>query len=145
MKKIITIITISILTITTCISTGIAIYQSKNYVKIPRQYKCETEEKKTENNNYKQIVMINIDNEQYVESYQNKGITIYLEQQDYESAKQLENTDNMTYSYDDSKKSVLVDYGISYIQNSEGEKVNIWYKDYIKNLESTGFTCKLTK
>ena len=47
MKNKISIILIIILAITSCVSIGMVIYQSKNYIKIPKQYRCESEEQKT--------------------------------------------------------------------------------------------------
>ena len=60
MKKTIGIIIITILTIVSCISTGIAIYLSKNYIKIPSQYRCESNEQIIDNVTYKQIIILNI-------------------------------------------------------------------------------------
>lgn len=145
MKNKISIILIIILAITSCVSIGMVIYQSKNYIKIPKQYRCESEEQKTDNFNYKQIVIINIDNEQYVENYQNKNVSVYFDEENYNIAKTIENTDTVTYSFDDGQKTLLADYQVSNITNSDGEKINIWYKEYIKNLELSGYSCKIVK
>lgn len=145
MKRGIIIAIIIILSITTCISTGIVIYQMQNYIKIPVQYRCETEEQKLDNMSYKQIMIININKEQYIENYQSKNINIFLEQEQYDLAKSVENTDDVTYSFNDDKKTMLIDYGITAIKNDNGETINIWYKDYIKNLETAGFSCKIVK
>ena len=145
MKNKISIILVIVLAITSCISTGIAIYQSKNYVKIPKQYRCESEEQKLDNMNYKQIVIINVNSDQYVENYQNKNISTYLNEEDYNAAKTIENTDMVTYSFDDDQKVLLADYQISYVTNANGENVSIWYKEYIKNLEASGLSCKIVK
>ena len=145
MKKVIITLTIIILAITSCISTGIAIYVSNNYVKIPSQYRCETDLQSVDNMNYNQIIVLNINKEQYIENYQSINTSIFSNQEQYEVAKTIENTDTVTYSFDDDKMTMLADYGTSYIQNDSGEKINIWYKEYIKNLETAGYTCKLVK
>lgn len=145
MKKTIGIIIITILTIVSCISTGMAIYLSKNYIKIPSQYRCESNEQIIDNVTYKQIIILNINKEQYIEDYQSKNTTIFSSQEQYQAAKTIENTDNVTYSFDDERLILIADYGTNYIKNSDGVKIDIWYKDYIKNLETTGFTCKVEK
>lgn len=144
MKKI-NIIVIITLTIISTVSIGIVIYQFKNYTKLPKQYRCETAETKTDNISYKQVIIINIDKDQYVENYQSKNVNIFYNQEQYDLAKSIENTDTITYSYDDDKKTILIDYGTNIIKDENGEKVNIWYKEYIKNLENSGFTCKMIK
>lgn len=129
-----------------CISlTSIVIYQNKNYIKIPQQYKCEGIAKEENQISSKQIIVVNIDKNQYVENYQYKNINTFLDQEQYELVKSMENTDTTTYLFDDDKKTVLTDYGISIVQNGTGEKVDIWYREYIKNLEKAGFSCKIVK
>lgn len=145
MKNKIMLSLIIILTIISGVSIGIVVYQSKNYVKIPDQFKCQTEKIETNGVGYQQIVILNIDNEQYVESYQNKSLSTYTDQTQYEFAKQVQNTETVTYSFDDNSKSVLSDFGTEELKDADNNKVNIWYRDYIKNLELSGYTCKLLK
>ena len=88
---------------------------------------------------------MNVNDEQYVENYQNKNVSVYLTEEEYDVVKTLKNTDEVTYSFDDEQKTLLADYKINYITNSDGEKIDIWYKQYIKNLEASGFNCKIVK
>lgn len=144
MKKL-SIIVIIILTIISCSLIGIIIYQQNNYVKIPKQYKCETEEKTEENVTYKYIMIININKEQYIDNYQNKIINTYIDEELYNTAKTIENNEQITYTFDDTKKTLIADYGISNVTDSDGNNINIWYKDYIKNIEKSGFVCQMIK
>lgn len=142
MKNKVLIVLLSII----CISlAGIVIYQNKNYIKIPKQYKCEGMIKEENRISSKQIIVVNIDKNQYVENYQYKNINTFLDQEQYELVKSMENTDTTTYVFDDDKKAVLTDYGTSIVQNETGEKVDIWYQEYIKNLESLNYKCTILK
>lgn len=145
MKNKILIILIVLLSILCISSISIVIYQNKNYIKIPKQYKCEGMPKEENQISSKQIIVVNIDKNQYVENYQYKNINTFLDQEQYEFAKSMESTDTTTYVFDDDKKTVLTDYGTSIVQNETGEKVDIWYQEYIKNLETAGFSCKIVK
>ena len=137
-------IAIIILSIISLVLIFLLIYQRTTYVKIPSQYKCEivTEE---DNTKFKQIILININKEQYVENYQNKNVTIYSDIDQYNSIKEIPNTEEVTYNFDDKNQTVTAEYKINELTDLEGNQINLWYKEYIKNIELSGYNCKITK
>ena len=141
MKSKITIISIII----NVLLFAIIIYQSLTYTKIPKQYECETEELIEENTTSKQIIVININNDQYVKSYQNKNVIIYNNLEQYNLAKDIPSTDDVSYEFDDKNNKIIVEYKENQVTDSNGNLVEVWYKEYIKNIELSGYTCKMKK
>lgn len=134
-----------ILSIVSLVSISLLIYQSKTYVKIPTKYECETVEQEENNMKSKQIIIVNINKEQYVESYQNQDVTVYSDIEQYNSIKEIPNTDEVTYKFDDKKMTVTAEYKLNQMIDSEGNLTEVWYKEYIKNVELSGYTCKIIK
>ena len=128
MKSKITIISIII----NVLLFAIIIYQSLTYTKIPKQYECETEELIEENTTSKQIIVININNDQYVKSYQNKNVIIYDNLEQYNLAKDIPSTDDVSYEFDDKNNKIIVEYKENQVTDSNGNLVEVWYKEYIK-------------
>lgn len=137
-------IIIIILSIISVLSTTLLIYQKMTYVKIPLQYECETNIQE-DNTKFKQVIIVNINKEQYVENYQNKDITIYSDIDQYNSVKGISDTEEVTYKFDDKNQTVTAEYKINKLTDSEGNKIELWYKEYIKNIELSGYTCKIIK
>lgn len=137
-------IIIIILSIISVLSTTLLIYQKMTYVKIPLQYECETNIQE-DNTKFKQVIIVNINKEQYVENYQNKDITIYSDIDQYNSVKGISDTEEVTYKFDDKNQIVTAEYKINKLTDSEGNRIELWYKEYIKNIELSGYTCKIIK
>lgn len=137
-------IIIIILSIISVLSTTLLIYQKMTYVKIPLQYECETNIQE-DNTKFKQVIIVNINKEQYVENYQNKDITIYSDIDQYNSVKGISDTEEVTYKFDDKNQTVTAEYKINKLTDSEGNRIELWYKEYIKNIELSGYTCKIIK
>ena len=138
-------ITIIILAIISMVSISLLIYQSKTYVKIPTKYECETLEQEENNVKFKQVIIVNIDKEQYVENYQDKNVTIYSDVDQYNSVKEVLTDADAGYKFDDKTKTVTVESKLNEILDSDGNVAKIWYKEYIKNIELSGYTCKIIK
>lgn len=138
-------IIIIILSIVILISISLLIYQQKTYIKIPLQYECESTILEENNTKFKQVMIININKEQYVESYQNKDVTIYFDEEQYNAVKEIPNTEEATYIFDDKTKTVTSEYNLSEMTDADGNQVQIWYKEYVKNIEESGYKCKVIK
>ena len=138
-------IVLIILSIVSLVSISLLIHQSKTYVKIPTKYECETIEQEENNMKSKQVIIVNINKEQYVESYQNQNVTTYSDIEQYNSIKEIPNTDEVTYKFDDKKMTVTAEYKLNQMIDSEGNLTEVWYKEYIKNVELSGYTCKIIK
>ena len=138
-------IIIIILSIVSVVSISLLIYQSKTYVKIPTKYECETAEQEENSVKSKQAIIVNINKEQYVESYQNKDITIYSDIEQYNSIKEIPSTEEVTYKFNDKTMTVTAEYKLNQLIDSEGNSTEVWYKEYIKNVELSGYTCKIIK
>lgn len=138
-------IIIIILSIVSVVSISLLIYQSKTYVKIPTKYECETSEQEENSVKSKQAIIVNINKEQYVESYQNKDITIYSDIEQYNSIKEIPSTEEVTYKFNDKTMTVTAEYKLNQLIDSEGNSTEVWYKEYIKNVELSGYTCKIIK
>lgn len=123
----------------------IILYQSQTYTKIPRQYECVSDEIIKDNVLHKQIVIININKDQYVENYQNKIINTYFDKEQYKAIKDIESTEEVSYEYDDNNQVITTIYKIKNILDSENNLTNIWYKEYITNVEQSGFICEVIK
>ena len=136
---------IIILSIICLLSITMLIYQSFVYVRIPIQLECETEEIEENNTKFKRIMIINVDKEQYVENYQNKDIITYFDNEQYNSAKEITSTDEITYNFNDKTKTVTSEYKKTQIIDSEGNLVYVWYKEYVKNVEDSGYNCKIIR
>lgn len=136
---------IIILSIICLLSITLLIYQSFVYVRIPIQLECETEEIEENNTKFKRIMIINVDKEQYVENYQNKDIITYFDNEQYNSAKEITSTDEITYNFNDKTKTVTSEYKKTQIIDSEGNLVYVWYKEYVKNVEDSGYNCKIIR
>ena len=134
-----------ILSIVSVVSISLLIYQSKTYVKIPTKYECETVEQEENSVKSKQAIIVNINKEQYVESYQNKDITIYSDIEQYNSIKEIPSTEEVTYKFNDKTMTVTAEYKLNQMIDSEGSSTEVWYKEYIKNVELSGYTCKIIK
>ena len=41
--------------------------------------------------------------------------------------------------------TVTAEYKLNQMIDSEGNSTEVWYKEYIKNVELSGYTCKIIK
>lgn len=134
-----------VLSIISILSIALLIYQRMTYVKIPLQYECETIIQEENDTKFKQMIIVNINKEQYVENYQNKDVTIYSNIDQYNLVKEIPNTEEVTYKFDDKNQTVTAEYKINKLTDSEGNMIELWYKEYIKNIELSGYVCKIIK
>ena len=64
---------------------------------------------------------------------------------EYEQFKEIVKNDELIYLYEDNNQTVTIKHDIDYIKNEQGEKIDFWYKEYIKNMESIGYICQIQK
>ena len=58
---------------------------------------------------------------------------------------EIPSTEEVTYKFNDKTMTVTAEYKLNQMIDSEGNSTEVWYKEYIKNVELSGYTCKIIK
>lgn len=108
--------------------------------KLADTVECTKENEKTEYVTSTQKYILKIDYTGEITGYTRKFINKYTYEDSYNTAKQVE-TDKNTELKDETFEIIKTEE-VTKMLNENGEEVSIWYKDYVKSLESLGYICK---
>lgn len=144
MKKILIIVS-TILILVIVILSVILFNVMNTYTKIPTHMKCfktTTIKETTTESEHTDEKYFKINKEQYITEYKTKSIIKYKDKEVYNQIKKYYIENKSDYKFDDKNLSFIKDYEEESIKDEKGNIVYTWYKNTIKVLENSGYTCK---